>query len=82
MVYVAKEMERHNIAIPTYDWWRYYIKSSPRPVKIEPQFAKAEVIHVLDASRAVTVAGSLLGNDRQRLGDATKKGICNDALTL
>jgi 5-methyltetrahydrofolate--homocysteine methyltransferase len=72
MVYVAKEMERHNIAIPLMIGGATTSKVHTA-VKIEPQFAKAEVIHVLDASRAVTVAGSLLGNDRQRLGDATRK---------
>ena len=71
MVYVAKELQRSKARIP------FLIGGATTSrvhtaVKIEPEYQNAEVIHVLDASRSVTVAGSLLGADRQRLAEETK----------
>lgn len=61
MVYVAKEMERQNFKIPLMIGGATTSKTHTA-VKIEPQYSGA-VIHVLDASRSVTVASQLLGKD-------------------
>jgi 5-methyltetrahydrofolate--homocysteine methyltransferase len=72
MVYVAKEMQRQNFTIPLLIGGATTSRVHTA-VKIEQQYENAEVVHVLDASRAVTVAGSLLGNDRARFAEETKK---------
>jgi 5-methyltetrahydrofolate--homocysteine methyltransferase len=41
-------------------------------VKVEPEYSTGEVIHVLDASRSVTVAGSLLSRDRRNFAAGVK----------
>lgn len=64
MVYVAKEMERHNFTIPLMIGGATTSRVHTA-VKIEPEYQKGDVIHVLDASRSVTVAGSLLSRDRE-----------------
>ena len=61
MVYVAKEMERQNFKIPLMIGGATTSKTHTA-VKIEPQYSGA-VIHVLDASRSVTVASQLLGKE-------------------
>ena len=61
MVYVAKEMERQNFKIPLMIGGATTSKTHTA-VKIEPQYSGA-VVHVLDASRSVTVASQLLGKD-------------------
>ncbi len=61
MVYVAKEMERQGIKIPLMIGGATTSKTHTA-VKIEPQF-KGVVVHVLDASRAVAVASSLLSEN-------------------
>lgn len=71
MVYVVKELQRNNSKIPLLIGGATTSRVHTA-VKIEPEYQNAEVIHVLDASRSVTVAGSLLGNDRQRLAADTK----------
>jgi 5-methyltetrahydrofolate--homocysteine methyltransferase len=53
MVYLAKELDKQNIKIPI-DWWCNYLAGSHR-CEIAPQYRQT-VIHVNDASRAVTVA--------------------------
>jgi 5-methyltetrahydrofolate--homocysteine methyltransferase len=58
MVYMAKEMERQNFKIPLMIGGATTSKTHTA-VKIEPQY-KGAVVHVLDASRAVAVASSLL----------------------
>jgi 5-methyltetrahydrofolate--homocysteine methyltransferase len=57
MVYVAKEMERQGFNIPLLIGGATTSKTHTS-VKIAPQYSGPS-IHVLDASRAVTVAGSL-----------------------
>ncbi len=71
MVYVAKELQRNHSKIPLLIGGATTSRVHTA-VKIEPEYQNAEVIHVLDASRSVTVAGSLLGNDRKRLATDTK----------
>jgi 5-methyltetrahydrofolate--homocysteine methyltransferase len=61
MVYVAKEMERQNFKIPLLIGGATTSKTHTA-VKIEPQYS-GPVVHVLDASRAVAVASSLLSED-------------------
>ncbi len=61
MVAVAKEMERQNFKIPLMIGGATTSKTHTA-VKIEPQYSGA-VVHVLDASRSVTVASQLLGKE-------------------
>jgi 5-methyltetrahydrofolate--homocysteine methyltransferase len=63
MVHLASEMERQNLNIPLLIGGATTSRVHTA-VKIEPKFSKSAVIHVLDASRAVTVAGSLLGEQK------------------
>ena len=63
MVYVAKEMERQNFSIPLLIGGATTSKVHTA-VKIEPNYTKGPVVHVLDASRSVPVAGSLLNHEK------------------
>ncbi len=58
MVYLAKEMERKHLNIPLLIGGATTSKAHTA-VKIDPQYTNA-VVHVNDASRAVTVVGDLL----------------------
>ncbi len=58
MVYIAKEMERQNFTVPLLIGGATTSKAHTA-VKIDPQYKNA-VVHVNDASRAVTVVGDLL----------------------
>jgi len=60
MVYLAKEMQRLNFKLPLMIGGATTSRVHTA-VKIETQYQNATVVHVLDASRAVTVASSLLG---------------------
>ncbi|MBD3583196.1 methionine synthase [Flavobacterium selenitireducens] len=62
MVYLAREMDRLNIKIPMMIGGATTSRAHTA-VKIAPEY-KETVVHVNDASRAVTVAGSLLGKDK------------------
>lgn len=62
MVFLAKEMELQNFKIPLLIGGATTSKAHTA-VKIDPQY-KAAVVHVNDASRAVTVVGDLLQQDR------------------
>ncbi|MEM1219701.1 MAG: methionine synthase, partial [Bacteroidota bacterium] len=61
MVFVAKEMERLGFKLPLMIGGATTSKTHTA-VKIEPQYS-GPVIHVLDASRSVGVAGQLLSED-------------------
>ncbi|MDF7807089.1 methionine synthase [Pontiellaceae bacterium B12219] len=61
MVHVAKEMEREGLKLPLLIGGATTSKKHTA-VKIEPQYS-APAVHVLDASRAVTVVQSLLSQD-------------------
>jgi 5-methyltetrahydrofolate--homocysteine methyltransferase len=60
MVTVAKEMERAGLQIPLMIGGATTSKVHTA-VKIEQNYIKGQTVHVLDASRAVTVVESLLG---------------------
>lgn len=63
MVYLAKEMEQRQIATPLMIGGATTSRAHTA-VKIAPEYS-GTVVHVNDASRAVTVAGNLLGKDHQ-----------------
>ena len=62
MVFLAKEMERQQFKVPLLIGGATTSKAHTA-VKIDPQYGAA-VVHVNDASRAVTVVGDLLQKDR------------------
>jgi len=62
MVFLAKEMERQNFKVPLLIGGATTSKAHTA-VKIDPQY-NAAVVHVNDASRAVTVVGDLLQKER------------------
>lgn len=59
MVNVAKEMQRQNFSIPLLIGGATTSKTHTA-VKIEPHYANAQTVHVLDASRSVPVLNNLL----------------------
>src|SRR5688572_21213475 len=63
MVHVAKEMKRRNMTQPLLIGGATTSRMHTA-IKISPQYDEG-VVHVLDASRSVTVAGSLLNNDQK-----------------
>jgi len=63
MVYVAKEMERANLNIPLLIGGATTSKVHTA-VKIEQNYTKGQTVHVLDASRSVTVVEQLLGHKK------------------
>ncbi len=63
MVTVAKEMERKNIDIPLMIGGATTSRVHTA-VKIDEHFNKSQAVHVLDASRSVTVVESLLGDKK------------------
>ena len=63
MVTVAKEMERANLSIPLMIGGATTSKVHTA-VKIDEHFTKDQAIHVLDASRSVTVVEQLLGSKK------------------
>jgi 5-methyltetrahydrofolate--homocysteine methyltransferase len=65
MVTVAKEMERANLSIPLMIGGATTSKVHTA-VKIEQNYTKGQTIHVLDASRSVTVVESLLGPKKEQ----------------
>ncbi|MBI2058545.1 MAG: methionine synthase [Nitrospirae bacterium] len=64
MVHVAQEMQRDGWKLPLLIGGATTSRVHTA-VKIGPAY-EAPVIHVLDASRSVTVVGSLLGSDREK----------------
>ena len=73
MVHLAKEMERQNFKVPLLIGGATTSKAHTA-VKIDPQYSQA-VVHVNDASRAVTVVGDLL---QKETSDHYKKSIKAD----
>ena len=63
MVYLAKELDKRNLKIPVMIGGATTSRAHTA-VKIAPQYRET-VIHVNDASRAVTVAGNLLNSDKK-----------------
>ncbi|MEJ2583874.1 MAG: methionine synthase [Robiginitalea sp.] len=70
MVFLAREMERQGFSIPLLIGGATTSKAHTA-VKIDPQYSAA-VVHVNDASRAVTVVGDLLQEERS---EAYKKSV-------
>jgi 5-methyltetrahydrofolate--homocysteine methyltransferase len=64
MVTIAKEMERANLSIPLLIGGATTSKVHTA-VKIDQHYTKGQTIHVLDASRAVTVVESMLGSKKE-----------------
>lgn len=64
MVYVAKEMERADLSIPLMIGGATTSRVHTA-VKIEQNYSKGATVHVLDASRSVTVVESLLGQRKE-----------------
>ncbi len=64
MIYVAKEMQRRKMNMPLLIGGATTSRVHTA-VKIEPHY-EHPVVHVLDASRAVTVVSSLLSKDQQK----------------
>ena len=71
MEFLAKEMERQNFKIPLMIGGATTSKTHTA-VKIDPNYSN-NVIHVLDASRAVNVVNNLLGNDKVQFNLDVKK---------
>ena len=71
MVYLAKEMERQNFKVPLLIGGATTSKAHTA-VKIDTQYTNA-VVHVNDASRAVTVVGDLLNKKTSHLYTAKLK---------
>jgi 5-methyltetrahydrofolate--homocysteine methyltransferase len=63
MVHVAREMKRQNFEVPLLIGGATTSRMHTA-VKIAPEFSKG-VVHVLDASRSVTVVGSLLSPEQK-----------------
>ncbi|MGI9553156.1 MAG: methionine synthase [Aurantibacter sp.] len=73
MVHLAKEMERKNFTVPLLIGGATTSKAHTA-VKIDPKYSQA-VVHVNDASRAVTVVGDLL---QKESSEGYKKSIKED----
>jgi 5-methyltetrahydrofolate--homocysteine methyltransferase len=67
MAHVAKEMERRNIKLPLLIGGATTSRVHTA-VKIAPHYSQP-VVHVLDASRSVTVVSSLLGDNKQAFSE-------------
>ena len=63
MVHVAREMKRRNMSLPLLIGGATTSRMHTA-VKIAPEYAEG-VVHVLDASRSVTVAGNLLNKEQK-----------------
>jgi len=68
MVYVASEMEREGFNIPLLIGGATTSKTHTA-VKIEPKYQRGITVHVLDASRCVGVASSLLSKEQNTTTD-------------
>lgn len=73
MVFLAKEMQRQNFKVPLLIGGATTSKAHTA-VKIDPQYECA-VVHINDASRAVTVVGDLL---KRETSDSYKENLKNE----
>ncbi|GIZ09183.1 methionine synthase [Flavobacterium sp. UMI-01] len=71
MVFLAKELDKRNIKIPVMIGGATTSRAHTA-VKIAPQY-KATAVHVNDASRAVTVAGNLLDQNKEEYAKAIRE---------
>lgn len=74
MVHVAKEMERRSFKVPLLIGGATTSKAHTS-VKIEPNYSAEAIVYVPDASRAVSVASSLLSED---LGEEYRRKVKED----
>lgn len=72
MVDVAKEMQRRGLQLPLLIGGATTSKLHTA-IKIEPQYDRAPVVHVLDASRSVAVVSALLSKDEESRGSFVQK---------
>lgn len=70
MVYLAKELDKRDVKIPIMIGGATTSRAHTA-VKIAPEYRET-VVHVNDASRAVTVAGNLLNADRKTYTEALR----------
>jgi 5-methyltetrahydrofolate--homocysteine methyltransferase len=73
MVYLAQELQRQEITIPILIGGATTSKAHTA-VKIDPEYKNA-VVHVNDASRAVTVVGDLLLEEKVAKGTESRRGL-------
>ncbi|MFT5751446.1 MAG: 5-methyltetrahydrofolate--homocysteine methyltransferase [Flavobacteriales bacterium] len=73
MVYLAQELQRQEITIPILIGGATTSKAHTA-VKIDPEYQNA-VVHVNDASRAVTVVGDLLLEEKADKGTESRRGL-------
>ena len=66
MIDVAREMEKNNVHVPLLIGGAT-TSEVHTAVKIEQELTSSPTVHVLDASRSVPVAGSLLGRKKGRI---------------
>ncbi len=71
MVHVGKEMERSGFNIPLMIGGAT-TSQIHTAVKIDPEYQRGQVVHVLDASRSVTVAENLLGKKKDDFESALR----------
>ena len=71
MVHFAKEMQRQGFKIPLLIGGATTSKTHTA-VKVQPHYSNGTVVHVLDASRAVTVASMLLGDEKEQYGEGIR----------
>lgn len=76
MITVAKEMEKSELDVPLLIGGATTSKVHTA-VKIEKNYTKNQVVHVLDASRSVTVVEKLLGVGKEKFIDDVKKEYQN-----
>jgi 5-methyltetrahydrofolate--homocysteine methyltransferase len=75
MVHVARELEREGFNVPLLIGGATTSKTHAA-VKIAPNYSNP-TIHVLDASRSVTVAGSLLGKEKDKFTNSIRQEYDN-----
>ncbi|HNS41136.1 MAG TPA: methionine synthase [Taishania sp.] len=71
MVFVSKELQRRELSIPLLIGGATTSKAHTS-VKIAPEYTES-VVHVNDASRAVTIVGKLLGNEKEAFKNEIKE---------
>ena len=71
MSHIAREMQRLDIDVPLMIGGATTSKAHTA-VKIAPEYRNNTVVYVPDASRSVSVATQLLGDDKQRFREATE----------
>ena len=72
MIDVAREMEKNNVHVPLLIGGATTSRVHTA-VKIEQELISSPTIHVLDASRSVPVAGSLLGRKKEEFVEGIKE---------